>query len=143
MSPCRERIKMIILEGSACTAPLYCTIKHILFRTKQTVGMKVQRALSKEVKSQMNPKKRQQCSHLSLRKLFDWEPCSAAPSKALSHHFGNALTLRGKEWRSERQRGARREQGRAKVEISDVDKWRSEGKRVREQENRTTILDRR
>ena len=31
---------------------------------------------------------------LSLRKLFDWEPRSVAPSKALSHHFGNASTQR-------------------------------------------------
>ncbi len=30
----------------------------------------------------------------SLRKLFDWEPCSVAPSKALSHHFGNDSTQR-------------------------------------------------
>lgn len=31
---------------------------------------------------------------LSLRKLFDWESCSVAPSEALSHHFGNASTQR-------------------------------------------------
>lgn len=37
-----------------------------------------------------------QCE-LSLRKLFDWGLCSVAPSKALSHHFGNASTQRREE----------------------------------------------
>lgn len=31
---------------------------------------------------------------LSLRKLFDWKPCSVAPSEVLSHHFGSASTQR-------------------------------------------------
>lgn len=42
-----------------------------------------------------------QCE-LSLRKLFDCEPCSVAPSEALSHHFGNASTQRREKQKSKK-----------------------------------------
>lgn len=56
---------------------------------------------------------------MNLKKLFDWESRSVAPSRALSHHFGNACT---KESRiSERVRKTERKAG--EVEVVDEDKW--------------------